>query len=174
MKFKLSLIVLFCLNLLSCEKNKVEPIYPIGEGFELYLTVAPYSSMPVFDYNTIDFDTIALFDSPLLRYNDLNKYDTISHKLTLNISHDSLNFGFSGVYGRMFVATIDKEPIYCGFFWPLNSSVPSNWVFIEEPYEELDHLNDNELVISFVSEIYSDPRLDKRITDRLKIDGKIK
>ena len=126
------------------------------------------------DYGTVDFDTILLLDTPILRYNDLKKYDTLTHKLTLGISHDSLKIGDASVYGRMFVVTIDQEPIYCGFKWPVISSIPCNWVYIEEPYEDLDNLNNNEIVISFSSEQYIDPRLDRRIVDRLKQDGKIK
>jgi len=163
-----------CLVVISCEKHNDYKKFDIGKGFELYLTVTPYSSNLYKDYGSINFDTILLPDKPLLRYNDLIKYDTITHKLTLGISHDSLKIGDAGVYGRMFVATIDKKPIYCGFKWPVLSSVPCNWVFIEEPYQSLDNLNDNEIVISFNSGVYKDPRLDKRIVDRLKTDGKIK
>lgn len=35
-------------------------------------------------------------------------------------------------------------------------------------------LNDNEIIISFSSQEYADPRLDERIVTRLKSDGKIK
>ncbi|MCX7985344.1 MAG: hypothetical protein N2662_00195 [Bacteroidales bacterium] len=104
----------------------------------------------------------------------MKSYDTISNKLTLNISHDSLKIGDAGIYGRMFVVTVDKEPIYCGFKWPVMSSIPCNWGYIEEPYYDLDGLNDNELVISFSSKQYKDPSHDKRIIDRVKADKKIK
>ncbi|MCK4661617.1 MAG: hypothetical protein KAT68_02025 [Bacteroidales bacterium] len=174
MKIKLTITVLICLLIMSCEKDNNDNKIEIGNGFEIYLTVTPYSHNLYKDYSIIDFDTILLSDTPILRYNDLEKYDTITHKLTLGISHDSLKIGDAEVYGRMFVVTIDMNPIYCGFKWPVISSIPCNWVFIEEPYEDLDNLNDNEIVISFVSEEYADPRLDKRIVDRWKTDGKIK
>lgn len=174
MKTKLTIAVLIGLLIISCKKNNDDHNVEIGKGFEIYLTVIPYSHNLYMDYSTVDFDTILLSATPILRYNDLNKYDTITHKLTLGISHDSLNIGDAGVYGRMFVVTIDKTPIYCGFNWPVISSIPCNWVFIKEPYTDLDNLNDNEIVISFVSEEYFDPRLDSRIVDRLKIDGKLK
>ena len=165
---------LIILIIISCKKHDDDNKYDIGKGFEFYLTITPYSHNLFKDYSTVDFDTILLSDKPILRYNDLIKYDTITHKLTLGISHDSLKIGDAGVYGRMFVVTIDKKPIYCGFKWPVISSIPCNWVYIEQPYQALDNLNDNEIIISFVSEHYIDPRLDKRIVDRLKIDGKIK
>jgi len=174
MKTKLTIITLICLIVISCDKHNDDNKFDIGKGFELYLTVTPYSHNLYKDYSNINFDTILLANKPFLRYNDLIKYDTITNKLTLGISHDSLKIGNAGVYGRMFVVTIDKEPIYCGFKWPLFSSVPCNWVFIEEPYKSLDNLNDNEIVISFNSSVYKDPRMDKRIIGRLKTDGKIK
>jgi hypothetical protein len=100
-------------------------------------------------------------------------YDTVQHKLTLDISHDSLKIGVANVYGRMFVVTIDSEPVYCGFKWPVISSVPCSWVYIAEPYYELDSLNDKEIVISFSGQQQNDPRLDDRIVSRLKKDKKI-
>jgi hypothetical protein len=173
MKTQLVISVLIGFLILSCE-NKSENENTLGEGFEIYLTEIPYSHNLYMDYGTIDFDTIVFSKTPILRYNDLLNYDTITHKITLGISHDSLRIGDAGVYGRMFVVTIDKNPIYCGFKWSVISSVPCNWVYIEEPYIELDNLNDNELIISFSSESYDDPRNDKRIVDRLMQDGKIK
>ena len=173
MKTKLILTVLISLLIMSCEKDGNKS-FAIGEGFEIYFTETYYIHNLEMDYGTVDFDTILLLDTPILRYNDLKKYDTLTHKLTLGISHDSLKIGDASVYGRMFVVTIDQEPIYCGFKWPVISSIPCNWVYIEEPYEDLDNLNNNEIVISFSSEQYIDPRLDRRIVDRLKQDGKIK
>ena len=173
MKTELIIAILISLLATACE-NSDDKSFAIGEGFEIYLTVTPYSHNLYMDYNAVDFDTILLSDTPILRYNDLKNYDTITHKLTLGISHDSLRIGDAGVYGRMFVVTIDKIPIFCGFKWPVISSIPCNWVYIEEPYEDLDDLRDNELVISFSSEIYPDPRTDNRIVNRLLHDGKIK
>lgn len=167
---KLSILVLICLLFASCSHNKD---FEIGEGFEIYLSTIPYHYRYQTDYKNIDFDTIDLQGTPVLRYNDLQKYDTLIHKLTLGISHDSLKIGDAGVYGRMFVVTIDKEPIYCGFKWPVLSSVGCNWIFIEEPYTELDQLEDDEIVISRSSNVDPDPRRDRRIVDRLKADGKI-
>jgi hypothetical protein len=173
MKTKLIMSIVLSLFIISCKKND-EMRFEIGEGFEIYLTIKPFSHNLSMDYSKVDFDTILLYDTPILQYNDLINYDTIAHKLTLGINHDSLRIGDSGVYGRMFVVTIDKNPIYCGFKWPIISSVPCNWVFIEEPYRELDNLKDHEIVISFSSEEYPDPRNDKRIINRLLQDGKIR
>jgi hypothetical protein len=174
MKTKLTIAAFICAILMSCEKNNdVNKTQP-GDGFEIYLTEKPYSANLETDYSTIDFDTISLSEEPILRYDDLISYDTATHKLTLGISHDSLKIGDTGVYGKMFVVTVDKKPIYCGFKWTIVSSVPCNWIFIAEPYKELDNLNDNEIVLSYSNEQSKDPRLDKTILDRLVKYGKIK
>jgi hypothetical protein len=172
MKTNLSFTVLISLLIMSCEKDDNKS-YSVGEGFEIYSTVTYYIVNLEMDYSRVNFDTILLSDTPILRYNDLIKYDTLTNKLTLGISHDSLKLGDASVYGRMFVVTIDKEPIYCGFKWPVISSIPCNWVYIEEPYEDLDNLNENEIVISFRTQHNIDPRLDRRIVNRLKQDSKI-
>ena len=168
------LIVTF---ILSCKKENEFIMVPNNNGFEIYMTVKPHTNNLKVDYSKVDFDTIVLYDKPIIRYQDLISYDTIKHILKLGISHDSLDFHVA-VTGRMFVLTIDKIPIYCGFLWPVTSSIPCNWVYILEPHESLDHLNDNEIVISFMSTINKepakDPRLDKRIIDRLTKDKKIK
>jgi hypothetical protein len=174
MKTKLMIFTLLTCLCLSCASEEDGKNVELGNGLEIYLTEKPYASNPSIDYSTVNFDTIALADTPLLRYNDLKKYDIRSHKLTLGISHNYLNIGDAGVHGRMFVVTLDKMPVYCGFNWPVTSSVPSNWVFIAEPYEALDNLKENEITISFVPGSRNDPRLDKRIVQRLKADGKIR
>ncbi|PKP12077.1 MAG: hypothetical protein CVU09_00850 [Bacteroidetes bacterium HGW-Bacteroidetes-4] len=152
MKKIFSPILLICLLACSCEKDNNSD-FNLGEGIELYLTQTPYIASLEQDYSQVDFDTILLENTPMLRYNQLVKYDTANHKLTLAISHDSLKIGDAAVYGRMFVLTIDKEPVYCGFYWPLISSIPCLWVFIEEPYYELDGLADNEIMIRFNSQL---------------------
>jgi hypothetical protein len=167
---RLFITSILLLLIASCEKK---PQFETGEGFEIYLTVTPYAFRFQVDYHAIDFDTIALQELPALRYNDLLAYDTVKHKLTLGIPSDSLHIGDSGVYGRMFVVTIDREPIYCGFYWPVISSVGSDWIVIEEPYKELDHLEDNEIVINCRAIIDPDPRKDARIISRLEADGKV-
>jgi len=171
MKTKLIMTVLIGLLIISCDNsNDIK----IGNGLEIYLTKTAYISNLQKDYSSMNLDTVVLQDAPILKYKDISSYDTLTHKLTLAISHDSLKIGQASVYGRMFIVTIDKKPIYCGFKWPIISSIPCNWVFIEEPYDGLDNLKDNEIEISFQSKQYTDPRNDKRIIDRLKKDGKLK
>jgi hypothetical protein len=173
MKTRTLFALLIGFLLLACKKENDNKI-TTGQGFEIYLTTYPYAHSLNLNYGKVHLDTVALLPDPMLRYEDLLTYDTLTHILTLGKSHDLLNIGNAGVYGRMFVVSIDKEPIYCGFNWPVESSVPCNWVFIEEPYESLDSLKDNEIRISFNSNLYEDPRLDRRIVDRLIRDHKVK
>ena len=174
MKSKIVIAVSVCLCLLSCQKEDTEVTVGIGHGIEIYLTETPYTAQLDTDYSTLDFDTILLSDMPILRYHDIKRYDTLTHIVTLRISHDRLNIGEAGVYGRMFVVTVDREPIYCGFKWPVISSVACNWVSIQEPFVELDQLRFNEIAISFISQGLADPRMDRRIINRLIADGKMK
>ena len=172
-----ALFVLIGLLIISCEKDN-NGNSPNTDGFEIYRTKTTYRHEINKDYSIVDLDTIVLEDTPIFRYRDLIKYDTSSHKLSIGISHDSLKFDNTSVYGSMFVVTLDKNPIYCGFYWLMISSVPCNWVYILEPYYELDSLEDNEIVIGFnynssYWQKYPDPRLDTRIVDRLIEDGKI-
>ena len=180
MKANLIMVALIGLLLISCEKDKNGN--NSGAGFEIYKVDTIYHHYPNNDYSTLDLDTIALKDTPILRYEDLIKYDTGSHKLTIGISHDSLKIIWSSNsdknFGSMFMVTLDEEPIYCGWFVPGNWSNPCNWVHIIEPYYEFDSLEDNEVIISFryESERWQkspDPRLDPRIVERLSADSKI-
>ena len=111
MKTNLIVSVLIGFMLMTCKKND-DSDAEIGKGFEIYQTLNAYPYNPYMDYSKLDFDTISLLDTPILRYSDIKQYDTISHKLSLGISHDFLKIGSVGVFGGMFVVTIDKKPIY--------------------------------------------------------------
>ncbi|MEN8229181.1 MAG: hypothetical protein ABFS38_13565 [Bacteroidota bacterium] len=179
MKTHLTIPVLIGLLLISCDCND-DDIQP-NAGFEIFRVDTPYFHDIQKDYSTLDLDTIALEETPLLRYDDILKYDTGSHKLTLGISHDSLKImelSFDEKYSSMFMVTLDNDPIYCGWFWNGGFSRPVNWVYIDEPHYEIDSLEDNEIDIKFhyQSDYWQkdpDPRLNPRIFERLAKDGKI-
>jgi hypothetical protein len=166
---------------MSCEKDNNNNPLP-GAGFEIYKVDTTYIHISYYDYSLLDLDTFALEEAPILRYEDLLKYDTGHHKMTLGISHDSLTIKWSGNayinFGSMFMVTLDEEPIYCGWFTSGQWSKACNWVHIKAPNYKFDSLEDNEVVISFRYESerwhkYPDPRLDPRIVERLARDGKI-
>jgi hypothetical protein len=179
MKTNLIIVYLIGLLILSCEKDSKDDSK--GAGFEIYRVDTTYLHNIHKDYSTLDLDTFILEDAPILRYEDLLKYDTAKHKLTIGISHDSLKIevsDFDHNFGSMFMVTLDKEPIYCGWFVGGFWSMPCNWVYILEPIYESDSLEDDEVIISFHynSDYWQknpDPRLDPRIIERLSADGKI-
>ncbi len=179
MKTFLTILSIFGFLMISCECNKDNP--KPGPGFEIYKVDTTYFCYTSKDYSVLDLDTFALEDTPLLRYDDIIKYDTCSHKLTLGYPHDSLKIRklcYDDKYSSMFMVTLDSNPIYCGWFWSGYFSRPVNWVYIMEPHYEIDSLEDNEIVISFhynseYWQKYPDPRLDPKIVERLTKDGKL-
>jgi len=143
--FVIGLLLISC----DCNNNEVQ----LGAGFEIYKVDTTYIHRSHYDYSLLDLDTFALEEAPILRYEDLLKYDMGLHKMTLGISHDSLTIKWSSNpyinFGSMFMVTLDEEPIYCGWFTSGHWSNPCNWVHIKAPYYEFDSLEDNEVVISF-------------------------
>ena len=167
------LLVLIGLAAVSCEKNSDVKSYPDGEGFEIYLPDSAYRYNAYTDYGNVDFDTILLQKTPAIRYNDVIKYDTLDHSITLG---GFKNYSHIGEPGHMFVVTMNKLPIYCGFFRPTGtsngcSSAPIYGESILTPIH-------NKLYIDFDSASWAipqtDKRMDRRIIDRLMVDGKIK
>jgi hypothetical protein len=75
------------------------------------------------------------------------------------------------VYGHMFIVTVDKERIYCGFFRPLLSSAMLDWVIIDEA---IDGKSKNLPVYFINADPEKDPRADSRIVERLTKDRKAK
>ena len=160
------------LLILSCTKNTTIST-DIGEGIEIYLTKIPMTNDYTINYSKINLDTLSLLETPLLLYDDIKTYEKSSHMLSLNISSEKLNVPITSVYGRMFVVTLNKVPIYCGFKWPLISSATCSYVFIVDPLEEVDGLESNQIQIQFTNPKFTDPRSDPRILDRLRKDGKL-
>jgi len=63
MKTKLIMTVLIGLLIISCDKtNDVQ----VGNGLEIYLTRTVYSSNLEKDYSSLNLDTLALQDEPIL------------------------------------------------------------------------------------------------------------
>jgi hypothetical protein len=158
--------------LFACNSERTQPVYKSGEGVEIYLAkhTNPYDYS--INYTAINLDTIQLQDEPLIRYNDIKKYNLQNHEAELNIPAKSINKFQPHVYGHMFVLTVDKQRIYCGFILPTLSSAIDQWVMIREPLG--DEANEKKLPIHFVSQQPNqDPRSDQRIISRLNEDGKL-
>jgi hypothetical protein len=165
-------VILICSLFFNCTKNATSKSWNIGEGVEIYLTKIPKTNDYSIDYINLKLDTIALEGLPIIRYNDIKSYKKSAHTITLNINSDEVNSDIKSVFGRMFIITVDKKPIYCGFMWPLTSSATCSHVFILEKLVGADG-NKNEITINFTNPSYPDPRSDVRIIDRLKKDEKL-
>jgi len=172
----LSVLSLIALVLLSCsDKSNLDAI--ANSEFEIYLAKNLISYNSSIDYDKINLDTIGLNDMPFLTMSNIESYDTVNHIINLKKSKDNLDFPSPGVYGQMFVVVVDKAPVYCGFFWSIISSVPCNWIFIEDP-NELNGLTDNQIQISAGYPNFShfhgvDPRNNAKIFDVFSQNGKL-
>ena len=130
------LVVLSLITLIQISCTDESNIDSINTNkFEIYMTKDQISYNGSIDYSQINLDTIDLGDTPLLTMDDIESYDTVNHIINLKKSKDNLDFPSPRVFGQMFVVLVDKNPKYCGFFWSIMSSVPCNWIFIEDPIE---------------------------------------
>ena len=159
------------LLLSGCETSTQSPKYAAGQGVEIYLAKYINSFNYTLDYTKINLDTIQLQENPLIPYNYIKTYNPQNHIVELNITVDNIKGFKPRVNGHMFVITVDKERIYCGFFRPSISSAMFNWIIIDEAIDS----KSKTLPIYFIhDEPEKDPRADDRIIARLSKDGKLK
>ena len=125
----------------------VETPDSLCSAYEIYVTKNRISYNFQTDYSTINLDTIELNDTPFLTSNEIESYDTVNHIINLKIPVDSLDFSDTPVYGQMFVVLVNKESVYCGFFWSAISSVPCQWIYMEDPNGPIG-LNDFQIKLS--------------------------
>jgi hypothetical protein len=116
----------------GCETSNPRPYYSIGQGLEIYMAKHINSFNSGLDYTQIVLDTVQLQEKPIISYNDIKKYNLQNHVAELTITVDKIKGYKPSVYGHMFIVTVDKERIYCGFFRPLLSSAMLDWVIIDE------------------------------------------
>jgi hypothetical protein len=167
------LIFLISSIVLGCTDTSSNLSTEIGEGIEIYLTKSAKANDYNIDYDKLRLDTFTLQDIPVLKYGDIIKYNPSSHTMTLRFSSDNLEVDIRSVYGSMFIVTLDKKPIYCGFFWPLISSATCSHVFILENWPDPDGKFSKKIIFNFSNISSQDPRNDARIIERLKKDGKL-
>jgi len=158
-------------NCYQKEMRMVDPL-PFNYGVEIYLTKQNTKMFYLTDYTTINLDTIELEAKPYIKYADILYYDTTQHIIGLRYSHHNLSFDSVAVLGRMFVVTLNGQAQYCGFLWAAISSIPCNWVFMEEPIDELITYKQNEVQLKLMYPQTVDPRCNPEIFARLKADGK--
>lgn len=176
--FKIAILIFTILFLTFCSKDDENDFKP-GEGIEFYSAQYRFPYSYGINYDSIILDTINLQLNAFIYYNDIIRYDTLNHIIDLSFPYDSISFCNVGVYGQLFVVTLDSDPVYCGFLWSGYSSVPCHWVAMYEPIEELHDLQKNQIKISLGypnGEHFhgNDPRNNKEIFRRLLKDGKVK
>jgi hypothetical protein len=137
---------LITLTQLSCtEETNIESIK--SGDFGIFLTKNQIGYDSSIDYSQIKLDTIEFEETPFLTLEDIESYDTVNHVINLSKSKNDLTFPSPYVFGQMFVVVVDNEPLYCGFFWSIMSSIPCNWIYIEDP-NELNGISENQIQIN--------------------------
>jgi len=150
---------------------------PARSGFAIYIAKNYTPDNSSIDYGSIRLDTIELIETPFLTGSQIESYDSTNHVINLKQSKFNLAFPRTGVIGQLFVVFANNEPVYCGFFWSAISSIPCNWIFIEDPIEN-NGLTEKQIRISAGYPDPShfkglDPRNDSRIIDYFKNQGKL-
>jgi hypothetical protein len=91
----------------------------------------------------------------------------------LNITNDKISLGQTGINGKMFIVTLDKNPVYCGFYWPVYSSAACNYVFLQFPLPADGMQPSNKINLTLTNTGVPDLKAHSGLMDRLKSDGKI-
>jgi hypothetical protein len=170
---KIYVYVIFIILSAGCSKNVQQTDWKIGEGIEFYLTEIPVSHSYLVDYSKLDLDLIPLEGTPLIRYNDIKNYFKKDHTVELNITNDKISLGQTGINGKMFIVTLDKNPVYCGFYWPVYSSAACNYVFLQFPLPADGMQPSNKINLTLTNTGVPDLKAHSGLMDRLKSDGKI-
>jgi hypothetical protein len=104
------------------------------DAFAIYLAKNPVPYNNSTDYSSFDINTVELADVPLLTSSAIESYDSVDHIISLKEQNSLLSVPSTSVQGQMFVVTLNKKPVYCGFLWPIYSSVGCSWITIEYPF----------------------------------------
>ncbi len=172
MKPQTKLLFYFVFVILFANCSKIENPN-INDGLNFYLTKNNLvDNFTTTDYNTINIDTIELYNEPFISYNNIAYYDTsMFNEVILGLKSNKNNIEFAG-NKRMFVAKIDDKPIYFGFLWSILISKGSNWIFIEDPQEQ-NGIGTNELRI-LTNTKCDNQVINPELLNRLMIDNKLK
>lgn len=122
--------------------------------------------------------SIILNDSSLIEYDDITAYDPETHRFFLSTSANQAlaKIGSEKLHGRAFALTINREPVYTGYFWAAFSSSICDWVNIDP----LSFASLNFLEVKLGYPWYSpemqipDNRNDQILLNILQQDGKLK
>ena len=153
----------------SCSNDDIE----IPE-FDIYAAKNLWEYKPLINNNTLNLDTVELSEEPFLTLDKIGRYDTANHIIMLKGSKYDLKYPDMRLSGQLFVVSINKEPVYGGFFWDINSSQPCRWVVILKPP---DGIPDNQIKIGlgYATDtiVGTDPRSDPRVIEAFRKSGKL-
>ncbi len=178
----LSVILLFTF---SCKKNSsTSNDYPLAQntqnnndeiGLEFYFTSNEINFNQDFNLNDFDFATQQLEADPFITYNDIQYFDANENIFILNKTYQELGNGNISVYGKLFIATIDQEPVFYGFLWPPYSSVRCPSTFLTPSFDVCDNIAGKALKLYFDSNDSDiEGEVENKIIERLFTDNKIK
>jgi hypothetical protein len=122
--------------------------------------------------------SIILNDSSLIEYSDITAYDPETHRffLTASANQALAKIGSEKLHGKAFALTINREPVYTGYFWAAFSSSICDWVNVDP----LSFANTTFFEVKLGYPWYSpemqipDNRNDQILLDILQQDGKLK
>ena len=144
---------------------------PKGEGFALYLPSReiPVSVMPALSH-------VDLADESLISVDDIISYAKETHEIELTAgAYERISKLEVPIDGRVFVACIDRSPVYWGAFWTPISSISFDGVAILKPLASERHLI--QLQPGYPSPEFftgEDPRPNPEILQSLLRAGKLK
>lgn len=129
---------------------------------------------------SLPLDKFYLSEKPFISYDEILKYDTLSHTMDLTITSDVVASRIGKYWGGTFVATLDDERQYSGVLVSPTVSRTFSTITIIQPYYDLDKLGSKQIrvTLGYPASISgftgTDNRLNYKIKARLKKDGKIK
>lgn len=129
---------------------------------------------------SLSLEKYYLSEKPFIYYDEILKYDTLSHTMDMAITADEVASRIGKYWGGAFVATLDDERQYSGVLVSPTVSRSFSTITIIQPYYELDKLRATQIRVTLgyppnISGFTgTDNRLNEKIKARLKKDGKIK
>jgi hypothetical protein len=152
----------------------------LGRGVEIYKVRGYEHTGSDPSYQSFDPEEVELEATPVVADSDILSYDLGSHVFDLTFSRDELGtrVGQIPVYGEPFVLTVDEARVFGGWFWTAISSVGCWSCVTIEPDFPADVGNQPKIELKYgypmtLERPSPDPRLDPRLIDRLKADGRL-
>jgi len=153
----------------SCRKSSEEPV----SGNIYFYLLDSYDTKS----NSCEIlkNTVQLANLPLIEYDDIISYNTLSHSFSISEQAKNVIQELEhSVSGLAFALTNDSKIIYTGYFWPAFSSLCCDWITIDPLRLEYD----GQLRVDFgypTADFWNngDPRNDSVLLNILRRDNKL-